>query len=324
MAILFHLRFSTALRRRRGVRATGGNRASTLLACGLLLCLAAPARSATTIESYLAERDQAIMSLRLPDDKEPTPADQAREKAALAKLQTMMRDLVGPIKLPGFAPTGLLTIDTLASGDMGFGRLDGLNVKSRDGKTSGIVTTEPLALGWLRAAGTGPDKSPGLPTTLDAAFTAEDFYTKALSDDSAASAYGELPAGLPAGQGPVRVLMVRFGQDAVSPNPPNELIVAAAANGLVVILRENIAARIGQIPTCKAGYDSAAKEAEALFKRYQATKASDTALFDKYTAIQTESDTKYRHCFADAIKSRPEYAALVKQAQALAARATAP
>ncbi len=300
-----------------------GNRAMPFLAVGFLLFLAIPARAAATAESYLAERDRAIASLRLPDGKEPTPADQAREKATLTKLQTMMRELIGPIKLPGFPPTGMLNIDTLTTGDMGFGRLDGLNVKSRDGKTSGIVTTEPLALAWLRASSAGPDKSLGLPATLEAAFATEDFYTKALSDDSAASAYGELPSGLPAGQGLARVLMVRFGQDAVSPNPPNELIVAAAANGLVAILRENIAVRIGQIPNCKAPYDSATKEAEAIFKRYQATKASDTALFDKYTAIQTESDANYRRCFGEAIKSRPEYAALLKQAQALAARAAA-
>jgi hypothetical protein len=293
------------------------------LALGLLLCLAGPARAATTTESYLAERDQAVASLNLPDGKARSAADDTREKAELAKLQNMMRDLVGPIKLSGFPPTGTLTIDTLTSGDMGFGRLDGLNVKSRDGKTSGIVTTEPLVLAWLRGSGGGDGKPPALPTAMDAAFAIEDFYTRAFSDDAAASSYVELPAGLPAGQGPARVLLVRFGQDAVAPNPPNEFLVAAAGSGLVSVLRENTSVRIGQIPACKTAYDTDMKAAEAVFKQYQATKAKDSALFDKYTALQTAADTNYRQCFAAGIKSRPEYAALLKQAQALASRAAA-
>jgi len=321
MASLYNDPSCTTLRGRVGARSPGRGWAAKLLTLGLFLCLATPARSATTAESYLAERDQAIASLRPADGKEPAAGDSDREKAALAKLQTMMRDLVGPIKLPGFQPAGTYTLDTLSAGDMGFGRLDGLNVQSRDGKTRGIVTTEQVTLAWLRTAGAGEDKSTALPTSLDAAFALEDFYTKAMSDEAAASAYGELPAGLPAGQGPARVLMVRFGQDYVSPNPPDELIVAAAGNGLVAILWENIGVRVGQIPACKTAYDGAMKAADAVFKQYQASKAKDGALFDKYTAMQSDADAGYRRCFATAIKSRPEYPALVKQAQALAARA---
>ena len=297
------------------------------LAFGLLLCLyvpawAAPGHAAATTEAYLAARDQAIASLRQPPGKALSDADtaleDAREKSELDKLQTMIRELIGPIRLPGFAPAG--TISTvLVAGYVESGRLDGLAVKSRDGRTTGIVTTEPLLRAWL-GSGAAQSPPPGLPMELDAAFGDDDFYSQALTEDARAHEYAELPSGLPAGQGTARVLLVLFGSDSVAPNPPDTLVAAAARSGLVAVLKERTAMRIGQIPACKAAYDRDVKAAEEAEKQSQAS-TSDTALFQKYAALEAASDTNFVHCFGVAIKSRPEYPALAKQASALAERA---
>jgi hypothetical protein len=244
----------------------------------------------------------------------------AREKTGLDKLQTMMRELIGPIRVPGFAPAG--TISTvLVAGYVESGRLDGLAVKSRDGKTTGIVTTEPLLCAWLPGFGAGRGAPPGHPKEREAAFGDASFYSQASGADAMANDYAELPSGLPPGQGTVRVLLVLFGQDYVGPNPPEMLVAAAARHGLLAVLQERTAVRIGQIPACKAAYDRDVKAAEAANKQYQVSNTSDTALFQKYAALEAASDTNFVHCFGTAIKPTPEYPPLVTQAKALAERA---
>ncbi len=328
------------------------------LVFSVLLCLSIPAYAATTTESYLAERDQSIASLRPLADKansadasmlaaqklaeretqDPTerearalakreaeavvgPADQElnkRDTQELAKLQTMIQSLVGPLRMPGFPPNGEISFDNLfVGGNTGWGHLDGLTVKSLDGKTTGLVTTEPLLRDWLLHSETwhyGHTR----PTEPEAAFHDEWFYTEAIGGNAAAYIYADLPIVVE--HGTARAILLRFAQDLVSPALPDQIAVAVAVNGHVALLLENIATLIGQMPACKAHNERDNEAAEAVFDQYRASNRDQVA-FDRYDALLTAADTNFRHCFGAAIVSRPEYLALVKQAQALAGRA---
>lgn len=291
---------------------------------GLLiwLCLTAwPASAAVTAEAYLAERDKAIAALRLPDGQEPTAADSAREKAALAKLQVMLREVIGPIQLRGFVGPGSIALDTLREGFIGFERVDGLSIKFTDGGTRGIVTTEPLLRAWLRTSGRWQGPTGGRPVEPDAVFADGSFLTSAIGNDAALQPYAEIPAGLSLGRGSARVMLIRAGQDFTAPNPPDELIAIVSA-GLIVIARERVSTPIGQIPACKSAFDRDTAAADAIYKKYEASDARDEALLQRYETMQANADKQFKRCFGAAIQTRPEYGALLKQAASLAERAS--
>lgn len=136
--------------------------------------------------------------------------------------------------------------------------------------------------------------------------------------DARAYIYADLPIVVK--HGTARAILLRFGQDLVSPARPDKIAVLVAVKGHAAILSEDISTPIGQIPACEVDYDRDNKAAEVVFDQYGASDR-DQVLFDKYDALLTAADTNFRHCFGAAIASRSEYPALVKQTQALAGRA---
>ncbi len=92
----------------------------------------------------------------------------AADDTARSDLEAQMRTILGPLAFPGYGP-GKLNLDSLYSGDEGFGMLDGLRFDAdigangepsgktgKDGqyvapKTHILVTTQSLFARWLRA-----------------------------------------------------------------------------------------------------------------------------------------------------------------------------
>ena len=92
----------------------------------------------TTQNRAAAERYRKTQGARL--------ASLEREK--LSSLERLLRSAVGSFSHEGFETEGRINLETLSpEGD--FGRLDGLEYKSRDGRDKILVTTRSLVSDWL-------------------------------------------------------------------------------------------------------------------------------------------------------------------------------
>jgi hypothetical protein len=291
------------------------------LAIGMLLCMAVPAGAASPTESYLAARDAAIADLQHGGNEQWMAAAGKREKRALDGLRRMVGDLVGPLDISGFPRRDASNIDTLESGDVDFGKLDGVAAKSLDGKTTVMVTTEPLLRAWLKGhRNWWADTAHTLPEDVAVAFRTDDFYTQALSNEAHAFKFAEIPVVARAQGGVAGALLIMFGQDFMAPQSPDTIVVSVVRDGRVYVFSEKVSAKVGQIPACNAAFERDREAACDLLAAYRAAKTKDPALFRKYTSMDAMSDANFRHCFAEHIGTQGYYPALVRQAQALVDR----
>lgn len=70
------------------------------------------------------------------------------EQEKLSSVASLLRSAVGPFSHEGFETEGTINLETL-SPEGNFGRLDGLEYESRDGRTRILVTTRSLVSDWL-------------------------------------------------------------------------------------------------------------------------------------------------------------------------------
>ena len=107
---------------------------------------AASAQSTDTVR-YIEARDNAIEEFKAPHEA-PDARLAELEHERLGSLQNLLRQAVGPFVFEGVGTEGTINLDTL-SPDGDFGRLDGLEYSSGDGRTKVLVTTQPLVRDWL-------------------------------------------------------------------------------------------------------------------------------------------------------------------------------
>ncbi len=160
----------------------------------LLLLLPITAFAASPEDDYIAARDAAIAQFRLKDNEPITDAISKAEAEARAALEKQLQAVIGASGVAGAPAQGKLNIDSLISGDMGFGLLDGL-VFRLDKDRQVLVTTRTLLTRWLAAQQEVWKQSPehGFPAEADAALRTENFYTQALSHDAAVTHYADFP-----------------------------------------------------------------------------------------------------------------------------------
>jgi hypothetical protein len=280
----------------------------------LMLCASIPARAQTPADAYLAARDKAITALAPVEGKEPTAADDARETRALKTLLPLLRAAVGPIGLRGFPAQGESNVDALTPGT-DFGKLDGVAAKSRDGKTTVLVTTVPLLRAWLaghRDWWKGDADNP--PQDMAAAFASDGFITQAFSNDARATKFADIP--VVRADAIVGAMLFIFSQDQIAPNTPDEIAVSVALGDKVFVFTQPT--RTASIPECKTAFDRAHVATEAVLKHYQASGAKDDALFETYTKMGEADDAAFIRCYGEHVATQAFYPALVRQAQALA------
>ncbi|MDB5600302.1 MAG: hypothetical protein JWN71_2346 [Xanthobacteraceae bacterium] len=278
-----------------------------------------PAAAQTTSpeQSYLAARDAAIKSINAMDTaNEPEERIAKREEEALLDLGKRLRALIGAPQLKGVTDTGKINNDTLRSGDVGFGALDGVAYESKDEKTRIVATTETLTSGWLLAHKNWWPDLENVPQDIPAALKSETFYTQAISADAAVAIFTELLVTKPAAAKAATALLVVRRQD-IGPSVPDEIIVSAALGGRVYVASLRVEGKAAPIAACTQIWDKSQKEAEVIFEAYRATEQKDEKLFDSYTKKQEEGDTAFRKCFGERAKTQPYFPDLTKAAQAL-------
>jgi hypothetical protein len=271
-------------------------------ACGAPL----PGGATTPADAYLAARDRMVAEFSMPGASDK---DQA---SALSYLERRLQSLVPPWQAPGFSAKAVINLASLTPDDAGYGQLDGLRYASVD--ASAVVTTPPLLKHWLAEHRAWWPGKESVPQVAEAAFHSEAFYTQAVSPDAAMSSYGELPVP---GKNAVIQLAV-FSQDLTFDTGPDTIVVAAVRGDRVFVAQQKLAIGTKPVAVCQAAMKQALAQSEAEMNAYGASRLKDRASFDRHVALEEKADRDYRHCFARHLPEQPVYAAIVKQAQALA------
>lgn len=290
------------------------------LLIALVALIPAAAQAASPEETYLASRDRYIAKF-----KKLEAAGQADERAmkqeesARGELERQLEKIIGPVAVEGFTEPGKLSLDTLFGEGVGADRLDGLAFSSGD-KSELLVTTGALVESWLRAHQKSWAKSETPPQTLDQALRSEHFYTLAVSPDAGVALYGEVPVAKPAKAELVVAMLDQRSQDITGASVPDEIIVAVARNGKLLVASAPVEAKIVAAPACdKIWGDYEAKASKAL-AAYSASGRTDDTLFARYTRLQDEGSAAFRRCFAERAKNEKFFADVTREAQGLADR----
>jgi hypothetical protein len=281
----------------------------------LLVSISAAAGAASLEESYFAARDGYIEKFKAADPND----DRVRKDEELARddLQGQLRRTVGTSDIKDFSAPAKSNLDTLFTGDAGFGQLDGLVYSSADDKTHIVVTTDALLGHWLRAHKDwwGPTVA-NVPQDVDAALKSEAFYTQALKTDAAIFKYAELPLARPA-QAKFAFAMLAARSQDLGPRAPDELIVSVVKDGRVFVVTAPANAKVDPVPGCERIWRDASRNAAKAHEAYVASGLKDEKLFEQSTRIEEEGDVAFRRCFAQQAKGRSFVVSLTKQAQGL-------
>jgi hypothetical protein len=290
------------------------------LAVIALALSAGGAVAASPEDDYVAARDKDIVRVKhLEAVKTDDKKVQAEQDKMLADLQKRVEAMVGPFAVAGYPATGKFTLETLSSGDIGFGQLDGIVHSVADDGPQVIVTTRGLVDRWLRERSAEKDKDSRLPADFEAAAREDNFYTFSVSEDAAFGKTAELAIAKPAGADFVVAALGGFAQD-IGPNPRQEIIVTLQKNGRVYIASQVAKTEIGKIDACEAVWAAATKTSEDLQAAYQKSGSKNEKLFDDSRKAEDQGDKDYRACLNGKIPQQTYFAALVKEAQEVADR----
>lgn len=303
--------------------------------CLLGMLSSAHAAPLSSEDRYIAARDAVIAKIsKLYDDKKDEEAATA-EKAADADLLAQMKAILAEPDRKGFGPAKL-NLDAYSQGDEGFGMLDGLRFESlagENGEKAGvdapggkyvapkshiIVTTQSLLERWLRGHKDWWGKNvKNVAQQTGAALKQDDFFTQAISTDSAVVTFNELPISPPASATLAVALLGGRTQDATP--DADSVFVSAVANGKAYVAYGSIKPKV-QVPACvaiKADYNKKAEKAAEDFD----SKRIDKKAYDKLPDFRQQGEDAYKKCFTQRAPQQPSFAEATKQAQALLAAA---
>ena len=279
------------------------------------------AHAASPEANYFASRDRYIDTFK-PRERNVDVSELAlkQEEKARSDLERKIRLIVGEHKIQGFPGQGKINLETLFSGDLGFGLLDGLIYTSADDKTHVIVTTRSVFDHWLREHAhwwDGGAKIANVPQQADAALRSEAFYTQALNTDAAVFKYVEFPITKPAGSSMVFAMLAARGQD-IGPTTPNELLLALVQRDRIFVISAPANTPMVPIPACQRIWDDAEQKAVRAQDAYIASDPRDQKLFKQGNHYREEGAAAFHHCYAQQAKNQEAFAVLTRQAQVLA------
>ena len=288
----------------------------------LLAFASAAAEAASLEETYLLARNRYIAKFKkLEVSAQAGDALSKQEKQALSDPEQQLRRIIGDIAIRGFSSQGKTNFDTLSTGDVGFGQLDGLAFSSQDGKAQLVVTTETLLHDWLRTHKNWWEREKNAPQKVEDALKSEPFYTQAISADAAVFKYAEVPVKKLASAQVVVAILDARSQD-MGPRTPDELIVAVVQDGKAFIATEPVKAKINPIPAC----DEIAKDADSKSDKAQADYAAsgvkNEKLFDETIHLREQGNRDFRKCFGERARREGFFPTVTQQAQSLIDRLT--
>jgi hypothetical protein len=268
----------------------------------LLAAAGALAQVASPTQDYLAARDAYLQQFKDSAPGGDSPVTAAHDRA-LGDLAARLRGIVGPVRIAGFPAQGKFNLESLAEGDIEFGRLDALVYAARGGKTQIVVTTRELLDAWLAWHRRRWDDRNDMPDGLEAALMSEAFYTHALPTDAYFFKFADVAVARPADAAFAFATLVGRGQD-VGRETPDELVVTLLRGGRVYVIVAPAAVKARTMPQCLQDWKTAEQQA-------------DKAESDEGSQLREVGYSAYRACFAAQAQRQGVLALLAKQAQAL-------
>ncbi len=251
-------------------------------------------------DAYIAARDKYLKKF----DKADFSNDAAQKEMdrAIADLGARLEAIIGPVTLKGSDLKPHNNLDTLSSGDDTFGHLDGLAYDPPGNQRMTVVTTDGLLKSWLMQHktwwGKDDERMPQMPA---AALKTEGFYTQAIGFDAAFQFYAELPITKPASASFAVSYLYVTAQD-FGPWKPDGILVAVLGGGKVYLVTMPLKAPGPTIAACDAIWKAADQKSQGK---------------GDVDALRKRADTDFHRCFAERVKSMPEFAKLTSDAQAL-------
>jgi hypothetical protein len=279
----------------------------------VLTLFAATAQAASPEENYIAARDAAIARLNPPGDPvAPSETAIKDEERARENVGRLMRAVIGPLNVRGFAGEGAYNVGSLFNGDMETGILDGL-LFTRGKDVRLVVTTTGLADRWIKSPDGLAAKEGAVPKDLRTALTLDDFYTRASSFDAAVSNMGELPVTKPASADFAFAMLSTRRQD-LGAAPVGEMLIGVIAPPRVYIVSAPVA-KIRIMAPCEKLFKDANARADRMYQASEKSKAPKENISDETEALREKGDEAMRKCFAQRVKTDPAFARATKQAQ---------
>lgn len=285
---------------------------ATLVLSGLFAALEA-CHASPLEDSYIAARDRYIAKFEKYDEERKTSrlderltrgdpdanaeADRISEehKQALADLQKLLQRIVGPLPvIKGVSKSASISLESLRRGDLGYGMVDGLVFRDKKNKTALFVTTEYLVQRWI-------NKNKDTPQDLPGALTSESVLTSIFFGDAYASRFIDIPVARPASARVAVAVAIRSTQDRTGERAPENIVVSVVRFPRVFVLSTPISVN-AEISVCNK-----------IWKGLEERRASGSIYKTEDEALKA-----FHRCYAGRAKSQSFFAAMVKQAQALA------
>ncbi len=247
-----------------------------------LTIFAAESRSSDAEDLYIKSRNEFIKKY---SRKDVDASAGKEETAALAQLEKLLAQAIGPIKFSSEFGEINLALSPYDDGTHLYGNVDGLNFAS-DKKTF-FATTKTILTDYL-------SKHKELPKDFENLFKSDKFYSQIFNNDAAFSGYLELPIKSTDLKNS-RAFLVLNAQD-IGAFPPNSLIV--------------ITTRADKIFAAKIDLDP---EIENLAMQIDA--CENTWAENKSDEVNFKA---YKSCFAAKAKDEKFFLELISQAQKIA------
>jgi hypothetical protein len=271
--------------------------------CFLMLALSMPAQAQSAEERYIADRDASVARFtpeRVPKIDDAQSDAEAKARAALEK---QLFALIGTTAPKGFGKPRS-NLGSLFTGDMDFGKLDGVVFEADGGNSEILVTTMSLLQRWLKS-------QTDVPGDLDQAMRSTDFLLRAIQTDAAILQYAEIPLGAPR----AFAMLANRTQDN-APADAREVIVTAVRGDRFYVAHADIAKPF-EIPACSSARAAAEKNFETQSDAGAKPGESNEAFSKRLETLREQADTDFLKCFAENAPKDPRFAAALARAKDL-------
>ena len=288
------------------------NTRTSLLLFALFSCLSAPRTllAASPEEKYFETRDNFIREF----EKASTPIDSLAEqdqhaldeqdKHALAELEKQLKPIVGAVNVEGFPKEGKINLETLQNGDLGFGQVDGLGFTANQEYL--FVTTDNILKKYLAGR-------PELPKDLAELSKTGEFYTRAITVESAVTYFAEIPVKSPNEKSYVRAFLGLTAQD-IGPFIPKDIFVFVTKGNRILAVQSPAATEITEIPQCRSEWERFAR------KKSESSGLTNEKALDEGVQYEQQGFEAYQRCYDREAKNQKFFASLKKQAQSIVDR----
>src|SRR6266480_1664571 len=294
------------------------NTRTSLLLLALFSCLSAPGTllAASPEEKYFETRDNFIREFEktsIPIDglaEQDQHALDEQDQRALTELEKQLKPIVGAVNVDGFPKQGKINLETLQNGDLGFGQVDGLRFTAKQEYL--FVTTDNILKKYLAG-------QPELPKDLAELSKTGEFYTLAITAESAVTYFAEIPVKSANGKSYVRAFLGLTAQD-IGPFIPKDIFVFVTNGNRILAVQSPVATEMTEIPECRNEWERFAKKSSDAMEVYRSSGSNNQKASDESVQYEEQGFEAYHRCYDREAKNQKFFASLKKQAQSIVDR----